>query len=349
MKTNQSPAKKYRHKSTRRFVSASPRMRRPRRPGAFRPLIILCVVAVLTVTVALIWGSALKRRSDAYRESVEPDAWTLGEEVPALPSLTVSDFRGVSLSPGQSVDGVTAAGKYSGVVLTLSPDASGCLPYRLPLAEGSALTTAEGAPALESEVSRLHRAGLTVAGVFTVRCLGSDYTADPALAAYQRGLELGLLVNIANAGVDDILLVGLPYGNDNADARTLNFLTDLKQSLGYADHQPAIGVAMGPDGFAARPEEVTENSDASPESESNGQLYAGRLTPGRMLTVCDYLALDLRGYEAVSAEAVLKNIRYAYARYALRLLCDDPTVTEEAEQHGFTRIMEWSGNNPQVG
>ena len=68
-----------------------------------------------------------------------------------------------------------------------------------------------------------------------------------------------------------------------------------------------------------------------------------------MLTVCDYLALDLREYDAVSAEAVLKNIRYAYARYALRLLCGDPSVTEETEQHGFTRIMEWSGNNPQVG
>ena len=66
------------------------------------------------------------------------------------------------------------------------------------------------------------------------------------------------------------------------------------------------------------------------------------MTPAYILNACDYLAMDLRVLSADEVATILPHIRYAYVRYALRLLTDQniPAVTEEALSHGFERIFE---------
>ena len=56
-----------------------------------------------------------------------------------------------------------------------------------------------------------------------------------------------------------------------------------------------------------------------------------------MLSVCDYLALDLRTADSDSARELLRGFRFTYARYALRLLVADAAVSETADAHGMRR------------
>ncbi len=326
---------------SRRYTTGSTRRRRSLpRPGAWRPVFLICLLAVLVVSAALIWGSTLKKQSDAYRAGAEANAWTLDESQDAWPAVTVSDhFRGMSLRPGESTDKLSASSQYNGAVLTLSATDEGVLAYDLSQVSVPDITIQSGAEALDTVVSRLHKMGLTVSGVFRIRSLDTAFTSDPALMAVRRGVELSLLVSCAQAGVDDILLLGLPYGDDSSDARTLDFLREVKALMGYTGHQPAIGVALAPDGFAQRGEELNDGEDNG--RSDTDTVYAGRLTPGRMLTVCDYLAIDLRDVPAEHAEEFLYDIQYAYVRYALRLLIADPAVVAEADRHGMARIEEW--------
>lgn len=323
------------HGSSTRRTKA---LRTPRRPA-----LILTVVGISLVTViaALIWGSALKRQSDAYHAASEADAWTVGEpDIPPLP-VTVPDIRAKGIAPRGSVSGLTGDG-YNAAVIILSADAEGRFPYVTPLAVSQGIPTAEDAPTLTEEVQRMKHAGLYVSCVFCVTCLDASVLSDPALAALRRGTELAILTDVAACGVDDLLLVGLPYGDDTSDARTVGFLRDFKSALGQLTHQPAVGVALLPDGFTVRNDaDSTDNAAKEPSSVSDkdGTIYAGSLTPGRMLTVCDYLALDLR--EAVFADASvgLKAFRYAYNRFSLRLLVSDPSLCKAAEAHGMTRTV----------
>lgn len=335
-------SRKYRHKSTRHFVTDSPRRLRTRKAFPWRPVLSITLSILLVLTVAFVWGSSLKRKSDAYRASVEKNAWTLDTQVVPLSQVHVPDFRGPSFSPGEALGRVTAHKAYTGVFLHITQDADGTLNYALPLAEHASLRVAEGAPTLSSEASRIHAAGLTVTGIYEVRCMDIAYTSQPALFAYQRGLDMGIIVHMAEAGVDDILLVGLPYGDDATDAQTIDFLTECKQLLeisSVASRSPAIGVLIEQDGLALRLHEAESHDDLPSESEED-MLFAGRMTPSRLLTVCDYLVLDIRDIPPEQADEILKKVSYAYVRYSLRLMSNHPDVISQAELHGFTRIME---------
>ena len=287
-----------------------------------RRAVVTVAVCLAVVAVALIWGSALKRRSDAYRAGLEADAWTASTQA-ALRQITVPDFRGGAIPPDGELPGLPADA--SGAVVTLSENPDGQLGYAFPTAATAGLTVAEGAPTPEAEVGRLHRAGLRVLGIFRVQCLDDVYRADPAAAVLRRGVELSLLTSAARAGVDELLLLGIPCGNDDADARALDFLRELKQLL--ADSGTALGVALPADAFV-RAEDSTGAGIVQ---------YTGWRTPGRMLSVCDYLALDLRTADSDSAGELLRGFRFTYARYALRLLVADAAVSETADAHGMRR------------
>ena len=96
---------------------------------------------------------------------------------------------------------------------------------------------------------------------------------------------------------------------------------------------PALGVALTPLAFQSD----TNQADGTP-------IYAGELTPGRMLKVCDYLTLDTRGY-GDSINQLLLGMQYAYVRYSLRLLMpvSAPAAITTAASRGFGRILEYEG------
>ena len=311
----------------------------------WRLVLTIAGAAVGVILLALIIGGLLARRSEAQRRD-EDALWTLSPEEETRPDVTVPAFRGRAIRPWGSLAGIASDGLDNGVTLNLSIGDDGSFPYTLAMADAAGLTSAPDAPPLSAEVQRLHSAGLRVCGVFNVECMNMAYAADPAAAAFRRGVELSVLTAIAGTGIDEVLLVGLPAGTDAADSLSRAYLSELRRLIDNTGKATLIGVVMKPACFALRPEEL--NDDGTPKDGTAGAgdvLYGGRLTPGRMLSACDYLVLDLRTYagaeNADALEDLLSHIRYAYARYGLRLLYaeGDDAVSGAAYDHGFDRLM----------
>lgn len=306
----------------------------------WRLVLLIAGAAVVVILAALVIGGLLARRSEGQRMGDE--LWTLSSEEQTRPDVTVPAFRGRALTPWGSLAAIASDGRDNGVTLDLSIRNDGSFAYDLPMAEAAGLTCVPGAPTLGAEVTRLHSAGLRVCGVFRVQCMNMAYSTEPAAAALRRGVELSVLAAIAATGIDEVLLDGLPAGTDAADTLSRDFLTELRRLIDSTGKTTLIGVVMNPACFALRPEELNADGTAPAGMDI---LYGGRLTPGRMLTSCDYLVLDLRAYTGEASmdalEDLLSHIRYAYARYGLRLLYaeSDTAAPAAAYEHGFDRLM----------
>ena len=309
-----------------------------RRPAHLGVILAIAVAVVAVVALALVWGTYLKAKSDAYREAVENGEWTLDEEIALPHPVTVPDIRAVSIARegiGLFVDDI-----YGGVIVSLREEDA--LAYPSSVAEAAGLSVLAPDASLSQEIERLNAQSLNVTCTFSLTCFNAE---DTPTRTYLRGLELGILRELAEAGMDDILLFGLPAGDDAADALAINFLKELRSLLSDLPSPPAVGVALPPAAFAT---DDTYESANIKEDEALGipagtaPLYAGNVTPARLLFACDYLVMDLRGMNAEAVHTVLPHIRYAYVRYSLRLLLDhsEHDAVDAALEHGFTRIFE---------
>ena len=308
-------------RSTRRLSSG-------RGKKLFKKIASPLLLVFLVVTAALIWGSYLKAQSDALAQAEAEGEWWLDEET-ASPIMHVKtpELRAGYAAPGGTLRQAEDA-SYGGVTIPLGSCAQP-LPYTLDVAEGLDLTFAQGAPSLAAHVSALKSNGLYVIGVFEVTTFD---TSDVSLRAYRKGLETALLSLFAQTGIDDILLVGLPAGDDNKDLMTATYVNDIKETWATLPvDPPVLGVALTPSAF---------QSDINQEDGS--PIYAGQLSPGRILSACDYLSLDLRGYGA-SSDDLLKDMQYAYVRYSLRLLLpiSEYDTIVQISKRGFERILEY--------
>jgi hypothetical protein len=294
-------------------------------------VIVPVLAAVLSVAAALVLGTHLKAKSDAHREQVQRGEWILEDTVTPLSPVSVPDIRAISIKPEGNVGDILIAGKHGGVILPLCGD-DGVPLYASKVANAAGMAVSAAAPSLPDDVARVSRRGLNVTVVYTVTCFS---TPDAAVAAYRRGLDLALLLECAEAMPGDILLLGLPSGSDANDRRAAEFLTELSALFAGLPTPPAIGVALPPSAFAAR-------SDSGDETDTDTPLYAGTLSPARLLTYCDYLAMDLRAMSAVGVTTLLPNIRYAYTRYSLRLLVNqtDREAVAAALDAGYGRVFE---------
>ena len=300
------------------------------RKSTIRPWQILVpVLCGLTgILLALVLGNYLHKRSDEYREEASRNDWLAGgEPVESIP-VTVPDIRAVRIKPEGNVGDILIAGKHDGVILPLC-DESGIPLYASKVARAAGMAVSPSAPSLTDDVARVSKRGLNVTVVYTVTCFS---TPDTAVAAYKRGLDLALLRECAEARPHDILLVGLPSGSDANDRRAVEFLTELESMLADRPAAPAIGVALPPSAFVGQDQETAENSP----------FYAGTLSPARILSFCDYIAMDIRAMSSVGVTTLLPEIRYAYARYSLRLLVNvgDKDSVNAALDAGFERVFE---------
>lgn len=302
-------------------------LRRPAHPGR----ILAILLAILLVSaLALVWGSYLKAEADARAAAAERGEWTLDAETATPIPVDVPDIRAVSIRPQGNVGDILIAGNHGGVILPLG-SANSPLGYLSSVAAEAGIPVSAEAVSLSEDVARVQKRDLNVTCSFTVTCFAET---DPALRAYRRGLELALLREYAAAGMDDLLLLGLPGGDEALDELTVVFLTELKALLSDLESPPAVGVAIAPACFEAKD---------SPETETGTPpLYAGNLTPTRILHACDYIAMDLRDCDAEEVASILPRISYAYVRYSLRLLLNQqiPVAVEDALSHGFERIFE---------
>ncbi len=289
--------------------------------------VILCGVA--GIVVALVLGNILQARSDALHAEDTRNDWTVNTSIPALDPVSVPDIRAVAILPEGNVGDILIAGKHGGVILPLC-DEKGSPHYASAVGIAAGLSVAPIAPSLADDIARISRRGLNVTVVYTLTCFS---TADAATATYRRGLDLALLRECAEARPSDILLLGLPWGSDAADTRALNFLEELNALLADLPSRPAIGAALPPSAFAG--ETIEHEEETEP-------LYAGNLSPARIRSACDYLAMDLRSMSAVGVNTLLPDIQFAYARHSLRLLVNvhDREAVEASLDHGFDRVFE---------
>lgn len=334
--------KKRESREQRQFVRRSTKKRMVlRRPAHLGKIIAALLIAVAITVLALVWGSRLKADSDVYHEAMEMGAWTLAPEIAVAHPVPVPDVKAIAIKPEGNVGDILIQASHEGVIMTLNA-ADGTLLYQSPLGAAAGRPTAPKAVSLAQDVERVQSRDLRVTCAFTVTCYQAS---DTATYTYLRGLDLALLREYAEAGMDDLLLFGLPSGDDIRDALTVEFLTDLRRLLSDLPDPPAIGVALPPASYATDETYIPsdpEGDEAVGIPSGTSPLYAGNITPARVLNVCDYLAMDLLDCTADEVAAILPHIRYAYVRYSLRLLVDKgtPAIAEDAESHGFERIFE---------
>ena len=209
--------------------------KRTRARGTIRPWQILVpVLCGLTgIVLALVLGNYLHKRSDEYREDAGRNDWLAEEPTPSVP-VTVPDIRAVRIKPEGNVGDILIAGRHDGVILPLC-DGGGIPLYASKVANAAGMVVSAGAPSLPDDVARVSKRGLNVTVVYTVTCFS---TPDAAVAAYRRGLDLALLMECAEARPHDILLLGLPSGNDVNDRRAAEFLTELSELLDFKNSRP---------------------------------------------------------------------------------------------------------------
>lgn len=302
--------KSYARHSTRR--GASPRdLRRIRR------VIIAVGGAFLVVVAALVWGSYLQAKSDAYRATHGEEKWQVDPSVAEPLPVDAPQGNAISTKIDEWV-----SHDYRGAILYLgSARQEQPLPFASAVMDAAGIT--HGTWPLSREVDRLHGNGFTVTGVFTVTSFDEE---DEAMAVYRKGVELALLTEFAQAGLNDILLVGVPMGTEALDAAAVTYLRDAKLAVTEVSETVSVGVALDADAFYRTEEETP--------------VYSDRLSPARALTACDYLAVDLR-YVGEELEGELKALSYPYVRYGLRLLLngEDEAAEDVAMAHGFDAYM----------
>lgn len=299
-------------------------LRRPAHPGR---ILAVSLSAVGVIILALIWGRYLKEQSDEYRAAQERGEWTLDPETAVAIPVDVPDMRALAVSPGGNVGDILIEASHEGVIFSLTAE-DGTLAYRSFLGEAAGLPTAEEAIPLDEDVARVKKRGLRVVCAYEI----TWHTVErPADRIYRRGMELALLRECAEAGVDEILLFGLPSHGETLEM-TSAFLCDLRESLSDLKSPPAIGVALSATAFL---------------SDGEDELYVGNTSTAHIRKVCDYLAMDLRARTAEEMAELLPRIQYAYVRYSLRLLTDAAVhaAAEEAFSHGFERVYEMENNN----
>jgi hypothetical protein len=322
--------------------------KRARLKGTVRPWQVLTLVlcALTGVVLALVWGNSLKAKSDAYREQQALGDWTVDNAIADPIPVDVPDIRAVQIKPEGNVGDILIAGKAGGVILPLCGD-DGVPLYASRIATAAGMAVAPDAPSLPDDIARVSRRGLNVTVVYTVTCFSA---ADTAEAAFRRGLDLALLRECAEAGPHDILLLGLPAGNDTSDRRSVEFLRELNGLLAELSSRPAIGVALPPSAFAndslTGGDGFTQGNppeEAESETETDSRpLYAGEISPGRILAACSYLAMDLRSMSSVGISTLLPDIQFPYVRYSLRLLVNTKNreAVESVLKRGYERVFE---------
>lgn len=324
-------------RTARRYrVGVTRRHRTRASQGLWWRVLPILAAALLTILLALIIGSSLKRRSDNYHAAQAAGKWTADTSTP-LPQVTADALRGSYVRPDgetpQTISRATCA------VLRLSENTDGRLDYILPETLQTGLETEANAPSLAAEVSRLHGKGLRVVGVFEVQCLNEPYLSGAAQAVLRRGVEQSLLLSAAEAGVDELLLLGCPQEESAITARVLPFLEELKERLAECAPATALGVAMPPEAFVRIEGETAPAVYGEDPSEEGIPQYTGWRVPGQLLSVCDRLVLDVRGTAVEGADTLLCGFRHSYSRWGLTLLLSDRTVSELADRRGMTNQL----------
>ncbi len=292
--------------------------------------IVVIVVAVLaSAGLAVLCGNLLGARIDALeREGGDHiEAITPSEEIEL--DHEIPDARAHYFEYASKVTSYMTRDIYS-FSLCLR-DAQGYVPYASAVAEiyGEG---GMGQADLKTKVSDIHEYSGKAYGYFYSTCFSES---DANIRRVKRAYELSLIAEAAQAGVDDILLLGISVNVGNI-SEVLEFVDEIKRTVG---ERVDVGIA----------------TDSATLLSTQSNVY----TAGKLLNGCDYLALDLRGFvyaEATEGETskpqydpstggvmahdvteLLSLMKYYISSYSLRVLfdADDSAGLETYRELGY--------------
>ena len=274
------------------------------RRGKMLPWLILAAAVLIAAVVAVILGNVLGKQVEGLPPAGGNVTVTEGR-VP-VPRLTADAFAlGYDIS-NMKANGTTAVS----VVLR---DGNDSLTYRSETAIHMKRQT-DGAVAVSAadEIAYLHENEIYVCGVFTALSGRMSGQARTAEEYYERSL----LAEIAGNGIDAVLIDGLSFAEDDADA-SLAYLT----SLHSAAPDTAIGVVLPPDVFR--------------ESGSESRLRA-------YLKSVDFFVMDLRGVTDTDLLTdIIKDCTYCLCAFPVRLFLNraDTDIRAWLENAGYTNLQ----------
>lgn len=269
-------------------------------------IIGICVAAALTVS--LIVGNLLRvfLDEDAYRRLVEgkPEPPEITDPV----KTSVPDVMAYPFTLGAPTDTL----KKSPAVSVALNTHDGTLSYTSPVTAHFSLPRTEGVT-LGDAMNALTPVTSYVSGIFYPQAFAQE---SDALFDAVRAEEHALLREFANAGANEILLVGTDPSLSSLQ-RLANYASTLGESLGERVY---VGVSI---------------PLASMQADNGWEIV------GTLLKSCDFCALDLRGIPTEtdeSAEKLLTDITYYRLQYDMRLLltADQETLLSAIGQSEIT-------------
>ncbi len=264
---------------------------------------VVLICAVCAVLVAVILGNLLKLWLDdeVYANLTKGNGT---ESAQTQAEIKVPTLNATPFIPGESIRDAAAKTQLSLSINTPAGDVNYTSPVAL-YQQKNCLREST----LAENVEALNTFGTYVSGVFYPQALKQQGQDLRHAAAVEDG---ALVREFLQAGGKEILAVGLPFASEGLES-ILAYLEALRQSVGNAP----LGVAV--------PLAVAEGA------------YGGLLLE-ELLTVCDFLVLDMTGAilsdpsvdeEGISAEvkAALGQIGLYRSSYGMRiLLLDTQTV-----------------------
>ena len=238
------------------------------------PVVVLCVVIflILSVSISVVIGILLGKRADEVSSrpkfEFEKVQYQSGGK-------TVSSIEGYHFAKGASAADYYAQGIRDFSFCLRYSD--GTLAYSSTVAESLMIDATDSDASLTRAVSRIKDEGGRACGYFYVTAFEEQ---NEGLRDVYLAYELSLIAEMAESGIDEILLLGIDVSDENIDSAA-EFLARASLSA----KNTAIGVALSLDTLRA-----TEN-----------EVYFA----ARMKNACDFLALDLCHLTLSDAEDVI--------------------------------------------
>ncbi len=235
------------------------------------PVIIGIIVFVVIVTVAaVITGNFLKKKADSY--TPEDTRYNVPE---SLPHFNDNEAKSV-LAYAYRLGSDASANAENGVT-----DFSACLRYSdHSLSYSSEVCRFMGFDTMKEDVNlsenteHIHSLG----GYFCGYMYMDAFNGYPeSQTRIKKAYEISLAREAAENGVDDILLLGIEVDENNIDD-VAQFISEIKNGL--TDIQ--VGILI--------------------DCQTMQKTFDGIYLAGKLIKVCDYIALDLRGIQSASAD-----------------------------------------------
>ncbi len=306
------------------------RRKQMRRSAAGR-ILVVTASAVIIFILSILLGNYLRAKADALPARGDIPEQLLSGELPAdtsdasRVSIMASHLPLAPLTDDSAIAAVVeelTLGSREAVSLCLR-DTDGNVHFRSSVAK--ALTGQEAAGGLDLPVliPALRNAGIYSSAVFAVTSFAET---DAVARELLRAFEISLAGEIGGAGVDEILLTGLPLTVDTLDT-AIAFVDEIRAQLPDGVH---LAVAV--------PHDIV----ASP---------AGSVLVKQLSRSADTVAIDLRTLSqdgntplAAAASALFSDASLYFSKYNMRVILpqtDDTTFTELRQILELNAIHNW--------